>query len=277
MILFEHDFICSIFSLSIVFIGVYMMSFLTSTPVQIPPCARDKSQFWSFYRDAGADYLFSDTCSALIGSALIDRHEAKKNTFQEEKIISTSLDEFWKEVDHIEDIYDKMTAEHMVRSRGAMQPELLVIADAPMDAEDKKAEAFQSDAFKLIEKMVEKAGFDLAQCHFSHITFWRPAGNAQGTSLPHKNDMVRLAPYLKKHITLVQPQKVLLLGVSAIASFHHYKVNINEDHGKIYDFSYEGFSASFMHSYSVKAIHKQPIFKKKLWFDLLHLKQKHDA
>lgn len=103
------------------------------------------------------------------------------------------------------------TARRMVFGAGPTDASLMVIGDVPDRDEDETGEPFAGIAGKLFDRMLASIGLSREALRLTTALPWRTPG--QRVPTPHERAC--LAPFLARHVELVAPKTVLLMGGTA--------------------------------------------------------------
>ena len=107
--------------------------------------------------------------------------------------------------------------------------------------------------------------------YITNTLFWRPPGNRQPT--PQELELCR--PFVEKHIALVNPKLLVLVGGTATASLLQNTQGITRLRGKVFTYR----NAYMTHEVPVHVLYhpsyllRQPLAKKQCWADLLALEE----
>jgi DNA polymerase len=164
----------------------------------------------------------------------------------------------------------KKTATKTVFSDGNQQADIMFIGEAPGANEDIQGIPFCGDSGKLLDNMLLSIGLNRTNIYISNSIFWRPPGNRR----PTPDEIAICLPFVEKHIALVNPKLLILVGSTAVSAV----MNINDPMSKMRNrfFSYNNnylskpidIAAIFHPSYLLR----QPSQKKLAWQDLLLIK-----
>lgn len=105
----------------------------------------------------------------------------------------------------------KKTATHTVFADGNPQSKILFIGEAPGAEEDKQGLPFVGPSGQLLDKMMASIGLSRQNAYITNVVFWRPPGNRP----PTPTEVAVCLPFLNKHLELVKPQILVLLGMTA--------------------------------------------------------------
>ncbi|MDE2580094.1 MAG: uracil-DNA glycosylase [Rhodospirillales bacterium] len=105
----------------------------------------------------------------------------------------------------------RATAANLVFAEGPPEAELLLIGEAPTDADDRAGRPFTGPAGAYLDKMLASIGLDRAQLLLAPLVPWRPPGDRP----PSPGERAACRPFLHRLIALARPRRVLLLGALA--------------------------------------------------------------
>ena len=165
----------------------------------------------------------------------------------------------------------KKTATNTVFAGGVAQSRLMFIGDAPGAEEDRAGVPFSGPSGQLLDTMLGFIGLNRAE-HFyiTNTLFWRPPGNRQ----PTKDELAICLPLVEKHIALVNPKLLVLVGGTATASVLGDARGITRLRGQVFRYTNAYMAAEIpVHVlYHPSYLLRQPLAKKQAWADILKLK-----
>ena len=88
----------------------------------------------------------------------------------------------------------------------------MVIGEAPGSNEDLEGLPFVGRAGTLLDKMLASISLDRKSVYISNIINYRPPENRR----PSDEEMNRYLPFIKKHIEIISPKILILLGSTAM-------------------------------------------------------------
>ncbi len=103
------------------------------------------------------------------------------------------------------------TATQLVFADGADDARLMLIGEAPGGEEDRGGRPFIGPAGQLLDKMLASIGLDRGKVRIVNIVPWRPPGNRN----PTDSEVAVCLPFLHRHIALIRPDILVLLGAVA--------------------------------------------------------------
>ncbi len=166
----------------------------------------------------------------------------------------------------------KKFSNNTVFGDGNPHAQLMFIGEAPGANEDLTGVPFCGDSGKLLDSMLAAIRVSRASnAYITNTVFWRPPANRPPTQ--QEIDLCR--PFVEKHIALVKPKLIVLVGSTAATSLlgkHAGITKIRQEH-----FSYTNkyltkpipLTAIFHPAYLLR----QPMQKKTSWYDLLKIQQ----
>ena len=108
----------------------------------------------------------------------------------------------------------KKGARNFVWAEGDPAARVMIVGEAPGRAEDQAGKPFVGPQGALLDRMLAAIGLDRAAtdpdraAYVLHVLPWRTAG----TGMPQAEDLAMMLPFVERHIALVQPDVVVLMG-----------------------------------------------------------------
>ena len=187
-----------------------------------------------------------------------------------------------KAVDSLDDLKDYMSkfkgcelyksATNMVFSDGNKSSEIMLIGEAPGHDEDIQGKPFVGRSGKLLNKMLEAIGLSRDTVYIANIVPWRPPNNRR----PTEEEINICLPFIQKHIELIAPKVLMLLGSTATYALLRNKEGITKIRGKWVDIEFGKLKVPTLPSFHPAFLLRQPAQKKYSWEDLKMLKKKID-
>ncbi len=100
------------------------------------------------------------------------------------------------------------TRTQVVFARGRARNRVMFIGEAPGADEDRLGEPFVGRAGKLLDQILDAAGFRREEIYIANILKCRPPNNRD----PHPDEIAACTPYLEEQIELVNPKIICALG-----------------------------------------------------------------
>lgn len=163
----------------------------------------------------------------------------------------------------------KYTATNLVFGDGNPKARVMLIGEAPGADEDRLGLPFVGQSGQLLDKMFAAIGLTRKSFYITNIIPWRPPGNRQPT--PAEADAC--LPFVRRHIDLVSPDFLILVGGTATKTLLGGREGIMRLRGAWKDYTSEGGKkmkviAIFHPAYLLRS----PGQKREVWHDLIKIK-----
>jgi uracil-DNA glycosylase family 4 len=106
------------------------------------------------------------------------------------------------------------TRKNAVPGEGQLSAKVMFIGEAPGRNEDDKGRPFVGAAGRILDELLQKAGFERSQVFITNVVKCRPPGNR----VPEEDEVTACRPYLERQIELVGPKVICILGRTAYSS-----------------------------------------------------------
>lgn len=183
-----------------------------------------------------------------------------------------SLDELKEALETFEGLSIKKTATNLVFADGNPKADIMAIGEAPGANEDEEGIPFCGASGKLLDLILATINLKRAEnLYITNSIFWRPPGNRKPT--PEENAVC--LPFVEKHIALIKPKLILLIGATSAGALLNSTETISRLRTKFYEYNNQYLDTPipaaviFHPSYLLR----QPLQKKTVWFDLLKIKK----
>jgi DNA polymerase len=165
----------------------------------------------------------------------------------------------------------KQTAINTVFADGNPQSPVMFIGEAPGASEDEQGIPFCGQSGKLLTNIIAALGFARQEVYISNTVFWRPPGNRR----PSAEELQQCRPFVEKHIALVSPKLLVLVGSTAVESLLDKKTPMQQIRGNFFTYKNRYLSKEIK-TYVIfhpSFLLRQPGRKKDMWFDVLKLRK----
>lgn len=166
----------------------------------------------------------------------------------------------------------KVTASRTVFADGNPDSDLMVVGEAPGRDEDREGKPFVGVSGQLLDRMLSSIGLDRRSYYITNLLPWRPPGNRAPTDA----EVAVCLPFLVRHIELVQPKVLLLVGGLAAKNLFARTEGITRLRGHWRSWSSPGLSAPVpaLATFHPAYLLRNPAHKRQAWRDLLEVKLK---
>ena len=166
----------------------------------------------------------------------------------------------------------KNQALNTVFSDGNPSSKIMLIGEAPGAEEDKSGKPFVGAAGQLLNKMLAAINLDRNSVYITNIVPWRPPNNRA----PNTEEILLCLPFIQKHIEIIQPSILVLLGGTATKAILATTLGITKLRGKWHEYNSLNIKESIptMAMYHPAFLLRSPGHKKKTWEDLQKIQKK---
>jgi uracil-DNA glycosylase len=164
----------------------------------------------------------------------------------------------------------KNSATNMVFSDGNPKSKVMLIGEAPGSNEDQEGLPFVGRAGALLDKMLASINLDRKNVYISNIINYRPPENRR----PTEEEMNRYLPFVKKHIEIIDPKILVLLGSTAMNALVGNETVISKTRGQWIEKKFGQCKTSVIVTFHPAFLMRQPTQKKLAWVDLKMIRDK---
>jgi uracil-DNA glycosylase family 4 len=164
------------------------------------------------------------------------------------------------------------TATNLVFSDGNPSASIMIIGEAPGGEEDRAGKPFVGPSGQLLDRMLGSIGLDRSQVLITNIIPWRPPGNRA----PSEIEVATCLPFLLRHIVLVAPRHILLLGATAARALTGNSQGIRRIRGSWHDLVLPDLAEPIacLATYHPAYLLRTPSAKREAWSDLIALQER---
>lgn len=166
----------------------------------------------------------------------------------------------------------RYTATNLVFGDGQAGAPVMFIGEAPGADEDREGVPFVGAAGQLLNKMLAAAGLDRAGVYITNILPWRPPGNRT----PTPNEINVCLPFLRRHIELVKPKLLVLVGGTSAGTLLGTSDGINKLRGRwhLYRASDTAEPIPTRAVFHTAYLLRTPARKREAWQDMLEIRRR---
>ena len=174
------------------------------------------------------------------------------------------------EISSIEDCSLKNNSQQLVLGDGDINSSIMLIGEAPGIEEDKFGKTFMGEVGDLLKKMLNAINIKKENIYSTYAINFRPPEDRKPTTAEIK----RYSLYLQKHISIINPKIIILMGSSAMEALTGLNKNISIERGKWKEIIVKNTSYNVIITFSPSYLLRIPENKKYSWEDLKKIKQK---
>ena len=176
------------------------------------------------------------------------------------------------ELQNIKNCELKKSAKKLVFSDGNFNSKIMIVGEGPGQKEDEVGKPFVGDAGLLLNKMLEAININRQDIYITNVVNYRPPNNRK----PEPAEITRYSEYLRKHISIINPKILILMGSTAMESLFGSKIKISKGRGNWKDVIINNKSYLTMITFHPAYLLRQPEQKKYSWTDLKEIRKKID-
>ena len=210
----------------------------------------------------------------LINHNLIFNNKAinryKKDNFEISEDKSNNLELLKKSIIELKNCNLKREAKNMVFCDGNPKSKIMLVGEAPGANEDQEGLPFVGRAGMLLDKMLTAINLDRKKVYISNIVNYRPPENRK----PTEEEIRRYLPFITKHIEIINPKILVLLGSTAMNALIGNNVVISKMRGKWIEKKFGSCKTSVIITFHPAFLMRQPAQKKMAWIDLKMIREK---
>ncbi len=163
------------------------------------------------------------------------------------------------------------TATNLVFSDGNPDSGLMLIGEGPGAEEDRAGRPFVGLSGQFLDRMLASIGLDRTALLITNLIPWRPPGNRNPTDA----EVLTCLPFLLRHIALVRPRRLVLLGALATKAVLGETTGIRRLRGKWTQATIPGLDQRIP---ALPMLHpayllRTPSAKREAWADMLLLRR----
>ena len=164
----------------------------------------------------------------------------------------------------------KNQANNIVFCDGNPKSKIMLIGEAPGANEDQEGLPFVGRAGILLDKMLAAIRLDRKKVYISNIINYRPPDNRR----PTEEEIKRYLPFIIKHIEIINPKILILLGSTAMNALIGKDVVISKMRGQWIEKKIGNCKTSIIITFHPAFLIRQPAQKKWAWIDLKMVRDK---
>ena len=184
----------------------------------------------------------------------------------------SSLEALKNKIETIKDCNLKKNASKIVFSDGSIESPIMIVGEGPGQKEDEVGKPFVGDAGMLLNKMLKSINIERQNVYITNVVNYRPPNNRK----PEPNEITRYAYFLRKHISIIDPKILILMGSTAMESLFGTKIKISKERGTWKNIIINNKSYLCMITFHPAYLLRQPDQKKFSWIDLKEIRKKID-
>ena len=180
------------------------------------------------------------------------------------------LSKLKKKINSIENCNLKDNSKNLILGDGNIKSPIMIIGETPGEAEDDCGFSFQGEVGPLLKKMLLAIDLDINKIYKTYSINFRTPEDRKPTT----KEIKRYSPFLKDHISIIDPKIIILMGSTAMESIINSNNKISVERGKWKEIILKSKTYPLMITYSPSYLLRYPENKKYSWEDLKKIKKK---
>ncbi len=171
----------------------------------------------------------------------------------------------------------KAGARNTVFARGNPKAPIMIIGEAPGRDEDEQGLPFVGASGQLLDRMLRAAGFGEDDIYITNAFNWRPPKNRK----PTPDELAMTLPFLERHIALIAPKIILLVGASPMQAVLGVSAGITRARGQWHDYTVKNADGTnsdqtipALPTFHPAFLLRAPLAKRDVWHDLQSIQER---
>jgi DNA polymerase len=190
-----------------------------------------------------------------------------------DNIIQNKPDDLSKLKDQINSIENcnlKNNSKNLIMGDGDIDSPLMLIGEAPGEAEDIAGRTFHGEIGSLLEKMLLAINVKKEKVYSTYAINFRPPEDRKPTA----QEIKRYSIFLKEHISIINPKIVVLMGSTAMEAVTGINKGITFERGKWKEIILKNKTFPLLITFNPSYLIRFPENKRYSWEDLKKIKKK---
>ena len=210
------------------------------------------------------DFIFNNKA---INRIKINKNNDDINSNQNKTELLSKLK---KQINSIENCNLKANSKNIIMGDGNIDSPVMLIGEAPGEIEDRLGLSFQGDVGLLLSKMLIAINIKRENIYSTYAINFRTPEDRKPTS----QEIKRYSIFLKEHISIVNPEIVILMGTTAMESITGLNIRISNERGNWKEIIIKNKTFPLMITFNPSYLIRFPENKKYSWEDIKNIRQK---
>ncbi len=181
-----------------------------------------------------------------------------------------SISSLKRQINSIKNCNLKDNSKNLIMGDGDINSPIMLVGETPGELEDNSGLSFQGEIGVLLNKMLLAININRNKVYSTYTVNFRPPQDRKPTS----QEIKKYSIFLKKHISIINPKIVILMGGTAMQAITGLTSKISNERGKWKEIILENKTFPVMITFSPSYLIRFPENKKYSWEDLKKIKQK---
>ena len=181
-----------------------------------------------------------------------------------------NLKELKQQINAIEGCNLKNNSNKIVLGDGNINSPIMLIGEAPSEKDDKTGLTYTDEVGDLLKKMLLAIDIKKENIYSTYAVNFRPPEDRKPTSIEIK----KYSKFLQKHISIIKPKVIILMGSTAMESLTGLNSKISIERGKWKEVIIKNTNYNVIITFNPSYLLRVPENKKHSWEDLKKIQQK---
>ena len=164
----------------------------------------------------------------------------------------------------------KDNSKNLIMGDGNINSPIMLVGESPGEVEDASGHSFQGEVGSLLKKMLSAINIEMNKIYSTYSINFRPPEDRKPTT----QEIKRYSIFLKEHISIINPEIVILMGGTAMEAVTGLSGRVSSERGKWKEIILNNKTLPLMVTFNPSYLIRFPENKKYSWEDLKKIKQK---
>ena len=188
------------------------------------------------------------------------------------EITNSKLNDLQVKIKNISNCELKNNAKQIVFSDGNFKNSIMIVGEGPGQKEDELGKPFVGDAGQLLNKMLAAINLKRENVYITNVVNYRPPNNRK----PEPAEIIRYSEFLREHISIIEPEILILMGSTAMEALFGSKIKISKERGAWKEIIINNKTYLTIITFHPAYLLRQADQKKYSWADLKKIRKKID-
>ena len=212
----------------------------------------------------GSNFIFDNNpinrLNNITSDLIKDNNDGKK----------IKLKELKKQITLIENCNLKNNSKNLVLGDGNIDSPIMLVGEAPSLEEDRLGLTFIGEVGDLLKKMLSAINIKKENIYSTYAVNFRPPDDRKPTSV----EIRRYSQFLQKHISIIKPKIIILMGSTAMESLTGLNNKISNERGKWKEVIVQNTNYNVIITFNPSYLLRAPENKRNSWKKKKKIKQK---
>ena len=194
--------------------------------------------------------------------------EDKKNNLSKNK--QEKLLNLRDQINSIENCNIRNNSKDAFMGNGNINSPIMLIGETPEEIKSSSDQLYQDEFGSLLKKMLLAINIEIEKVYLTYAINFKIPENRK----PNTSEIKRYSTFLKEHISIINPEIVVLMGSAAMEAVTGLSKGITSERGKWKEIIIKNKTLSLMITFSPSYLIRFPDNKKFSWEDLKRIKKK---